>query len=295
MSESVRDLLKKSIYYLKNNGVENSILDAQLLLCHLLDVDRLYVLTNQDRELVDEEIIRYNHILRLRDEGMPLQYITGVQEFMSLPFKVSKEVLIPRGDTEALVEYVINWCKDITAKDREKHKLRAIDIGTGSGCIAVSLAHYIGNIEITAFDISKSALEIATENAKVNGVKDRVTFVQHDILSGHLPKINRNSLDIIASNPPYISTDAINGLQREVKDYEPFGALNGGADGLIFYREIIKMANKYLKPGGVIVLEVGHDQSEAVSALIKKAEGYLSTQIIKDLAGIDRVIAATYL
>ncbi len=294
MPEKINALLKKSIDYLKHKGVENSILDAQLLLGYILKVDRIIVLTNGEKKIEDEAIVEYNKLLQMRAEGTPLQYITGVQEFMSLPFQVSKDVLIPRGDTETLVEYVVEQCRT-NRPDRElNNKIKAIDIGTGSGCIAVSLAYYIDNIEITAFDICERALEVATENARANGVADKIQVVKHDILSGYLPGIGENSLDIIVSNPPYIPTAVIDGLQREVKHHEPFGALDGGEDGLVFYGAIVKMASEYLRPAGILALEVGHDQSEAVSNLVVENNNYLSPQIIKDLAGIDRVIVAKH-
>ncbi len=290
MKSTIQELLKQSIQYLKSYGVENSILDAQLILSHILKVERLYLVTHNNKELDEEVIKQYNQLISLRVQGIPVQHILGKQEFMSLPFKVTKDVLIPRADTEILVEKMIEKYAHYS-RDRQ---LIGMDIGTGSGCIAISLAQYIHTIHLYALDISHKALEIAKENATLNGVEDSITFIQHDILEG-IPQTEGNVLlDFIVSNPPYIPTEMINTLQTEVKNYEPYRALDGGDDGLIFYRIIIKQAKQHLKNGGLLALEVGHDQSIDVKKLIEQTGQYEKIETIKDLAGIDRVIMATY-
>lgn len=288
MSLTIDELLKQSVNDLKMKGVENNtVLDAQLILCHLLNVDRLYLTVNRDRVLENEIVVSYRALIEQRAKGQPVQYITGHQEFMSLSFKVTPDVLIPRADTETAVEYIIEQC----AKHPMKNGYKMIDIGTGSGCIAVSLAYYIANSRITAIDISQSALEIARENAKGNHVGSRIDFICHDILRGFPALIQFNSVDVIISNPPYISTDVIEGLQREVRNFEPRNALDGGRDGLNFYRKIISCAAHYLKPDGLLVFEVGHDQSNDVMAILQSTEQYDDIEFSKDLAGIKRVVS----
>ncbi|MDK2800339.1 MAG: release factor glutamine methyltransferase [Clostridiales bacterium] len=289
METTIKALLKESIQYLKSNGVENNtILDAQLILSHILNVDRLYLTVHGDETLNEEIINQYRQLIKLRATGMPLQYIVGRQEFMSLPFKVTTDVLIPRGDTEILVECIIKEYR----KAKKHNQVSIMDIGTGSGCIAVSLAYYISNSTVWAVDVSAKALKIAQYNAELNGVNRYISFVQHDILKSFPEVIAENSLDVIVSNPPYISTEVIGQLQKEVKDYEPQLALDGGADGLIFYRKIIDEAHPYLKSHGMLAFEVGHDQSDDVAELIESNGHYANIEVVKDLAGINRVVIA---
>ncbi|MBZ4646917.1 MAG: protein-(glutamine-N5) methyltransferase, release factor-specific [Clostridia bacterium] len=289
MELTIRELLNQSIRYLKNNGVENNaVLDAQLILSHILNVDRLYLTLHRDKRLEEDTINQYNKLLKLRAEGMPLQYITETQEFMSLPFKVTPDVLIPRGDTEILVEYIVDQCKDI----EDKKHVHIMDIGAGSGCITVSLAYYIKNSRLWAVDVSSKALEISRYNARLNGVDNKISFIQHDILEGFPEDKIEGLLDIVVSNPPYIPSKVIDSLQKEVKDYEPHLALDGGEDGLKFYRKIIAEAYKYLKPEGLLAFEVGHDQSSSVAKIMEQNGSYNSIEIIRDLAGINRVVTA---
>ncbi|MGE4283256.1 MAG: peptide chain release factor N(5)-glutamine methyltransferase [Clostridia bacterium] len=287
MCATVSKILEESVRYLKNHGVENNtVLDAQLILCHVLKVDRLYLVVNRDEELDKNVIQSYQSLLRLRAEGQPLQYITGMQEFMSLPFRLTADVLIPRADTEILVECVINKYK------KEDHPTSIMDIGTGSGCIAVSLAYYIQNCSIYAVDISPKALTIAQQNAEENGVSHKISFKQQNILDGFPGCLSQGELDAIISNPPYIKTDVIETLQREVMGYEPHLALDGGKDGLVFYKTITGKAYHYLKSGGLLAFEVGHDQSDEVVHLIENTGKYTDIEVVKDLAGINRVVAA---
>ncbi len=288
MGPSIKELLYESVQYLKANGVENSILDAQLILCHVLNKDRLYLTVHGHEALNGDMVIECRQLLRQRAQGMPVQYMTGLQEFMSLPFKVTQDVLIPRADTEVLVEYVLNQYQD----SDNARPLLGMDIGTGSGCIAVSLAYYIKDITVWAVDISGEALAVAKENAALNDVGDNVRFIHQDILQG-IPEVRHERLlDVIISNPPYIPTGVIDTLQTEVRDYEPHHALDGGADGFRFYPAIIRQAARHLKPGGLLALEVGHDQSGDIANLIKKSGRYERIEIVKDLAGINRGICA---
>jgi len=285
MKVTIKNLLIQSVQYLKKRGVENnSVLDAQLILGHILKVDRLYLAIHGEQQLNENVVEQYCKMIEQRAEGMPVQYIIGEQEFMSLPFKVTPDVLIPRSDTEILVEHIIE-------KYKNADEIEIMDIGTGSGCIAVSLAYYLRS-QVTAVDISPKALDIAQWNAKINGVENKMTFIQKDILSGFPENIKEASFDVIVSNPPYIQSHVIGQLQREVKDYEPRLALDGGADGLVFYRKIIREAPQYLKCKGLLALEVGHDQSEQLMQLMEETDKYGDIEVVKDLGGINRVVSA---
>jgi len=211
---------------------------------------------------------------------MPIQYITNNQEFMKLNFYVDKNVLIPQPDTEILVEEVIEISKKINSK-------KILDLCTGSGAIGVSLAKYLPNCEITAVDISKKALQIAKKNAIINEVEKQITFISSDLFSN----LESQKFDIIVSNPPYIKRNDIENLEEQVKK-EPLIALDGGEDGLDFYKKIIKEAHKYLVSEGYLCLEIGYNQKDEVIKLIEKEETFKNIYSKKDLYGIDRIIIA---
>lgn len=259
-------------------------LDVETLLQKVLGVDRLYILLNLERALSQEEEKEFNKLINQRLDNRPIAYIVGNREFMGLDFFVEEGVLIPRPDTEVLVEEVIKLAKENDAKN-------ILDIGTGSGAITVSLAKYLENIKVTSVDISETALKIGQKNAIDNEVNDRITFVKSDLFE-NIDK--EKKFDIIVSNPPYIKREVIDTLDKQVKDYEPYGALEGGIDGLDFYRAITKQSKDYLKEGGILAYEVGHDQSEDVSKLMEM-DGYTNIYTIKDLQQIDRVVIGTVL
>ncbi len=215
--------------------------------------------------------------VRRLEKGEPVQYIAKKCEFMSLPFLVSKKTLIPRSDTETLVEAVLEVLKD-------KSKAKVFEVGSGSGCIAVSLAHYNKTAEVLSVDISKGALRVARKNAALNSVERRVKFKKHDILKG-FPKF-KTLPDVIVSNPPYINSEDIKTLDKKVKDFEPVSALDGGEDGLRFYKFLIK--NAPLSNGGLLAFEVGINQAQAVSRLM--SDRFSDIKIIPDLNGIERVV-----
>lgn len=281
-------------------------LECDMLLASLLSWERHELYLNKDSELDDKIAGRFMDMINQRLEYKPVQYLTGTKEFMGLTFMVDQRVLIPRSDTEVLVEYVINYAKALNTnkelinektlksgreendKVLEDKVLKILDIGTGSGAIAVSLAKYIHNARVTAVDISSDALEVARENAKKNDVSQRIAFINGDLFD----PLEGQFFDIIVSNPPYIRKGDIDGLMPEVKDYEPFIALNGGDDGLDFYRRIAANAYKFLVPGGLIALEIGFDQGESVFYLLESQKTYTAPIIIKDLSGHDRVVAA---
>lgn len=259
-------------------------LDVETLLQKVLGVDRLYILLNLERVLSEDEEQLFNKFINERLNNRPIAYIVGNREFMGLDFFVKEGVLIPRPDTEVLVEEVIELAKKKDAKN-------ILDIGTGSGAITVSLAKYLENVKVTSVDISDIALEIGKRNAISNEVDDRINFVKSDLFT-NIDK--ETKFDIIVSNPPYIKREVIETLDKQVKDYEPYNALEGGVDGLDFYRAITKQAKEYLKKGGILAYEVGHDQSEDVSKLMEM-DGYTNIYTLKDLQQIDRVVIGTVL
>lgn len=247
--------------------------DAWLLMSAACRIDRNFYYVYGNEDMREEQEKEYMDLLEKRASRIPLQYITGEQEFMGLDFKVNPGVLIPRQDTEILVEEAL---KAITPG------MEVLDLCTGSGCIAVSLAKFVPGAKVQATDISPEALKISEENARENGVN--VRFFQSDMFQRAAGKF-----DVIVSNPPYIPTGAISGLMPEVKDFEPAAALDGGEDGLLFYRILAGEGKKFLKPGGFLMVEIGCDQGKAVSRFFQD-EGYCDIKVIKDLAGLDRVV-----
>ena len=295
---TLNEAYKKGIEMLRKAGNEAPAKDAGVLLCFVAHRDRAFLYSHGSDELDRETLENYFSMLESRAEGVPLQYLTGMQEFMSLPFEVGRSVLVPRQETELLVETVINLCRkpeDLTeVHDRHegsqtmpaKHNCAPsiLDIGTGSGCIAVSLAYYLPEYMATAVDKMPDAIAVAQRNAWVNGVADRVRFIKSNLFE----ELARDKFDVIVSNPPYIPTNDIKGLQREVRCYEPVEALDGGMDGMHFYRAIIKEAPNFLKEGGILAFETGYDQAAEVAALMSAS--FSRIKIYKDLSGIDRVV-----
>ncbi|WP_018591939.1 peptide chain release factor N(5)-glutamine methyltransferase [Terrisporobacter glycolicus] len=259
-------------------------LDVEILLQKVLCVDRLYILLNLEKSLSEDEEKLFSKFINERLNNRPIAYIVGNREFMGLDFYVQEGVLIPRPDTEVLVEEVIELGKSRGA-------INILDIGTGSGAITVSLAKYLDNAKITSVDISDIALEIGKKNAESNNVNDRITFIKSDLFTNI---DNDMRFDIIVSNPPYIKREVIETLDKQVKDFEPYNALEGGIDGLDFYRSITRQSKKYLNKDGILAYEVGHDQSEEVSKLME-SDGYTNIYTIKDLQQIDRVVIGSVL
>lgn len=256
-------------------------LDTELLLQKALgDVDRLYIHLNLNKELTEEQKIKFIDFAGERINGRPIAYIVEKREFMGLDFFVKEGVLIPRPDTETLVEEIIEICKD-------RKNVSILDIGTGSGAITVSLAKYIENSSVTSFDISEIALEIGKKNAIINEVDKKIEYIKSDLFTA----LNDSDIkfDIIVSNPPYIKKQDIETLHTQVKDYEPYNALEGGEDGLDFYRKITEQGKKYLNECGILAYEVGHNQAEDVINIMK-SNGYKQIYTKKDIQGIDRVV-----
>ena len=247
--------------------------DAWLLMSAVCRIDRNFYYVYGNEEMIKEQEKEYMALLEKRAERIPLQYITGEQDFMGLNFKVNPGVLIPRQDTETLVEEVL---KAVTPG------MEVLDLCTGSGCIAVSLAKFVPGAKVQGVDISPEAFNVSEENARRNGVN------VHFFLSDMFGQVE-GKFDVIVSNPPYIPTGEIQGLMPEVKDFEPHLALDGKEDGLWFYRILAGEGKKYLKPKGTLMVEIGCDQGKDVSRIFKD-NGYCDIKVIKDLAGLDRVV-----
>lgn len=273
----IKEVLTDLSGRLKEHGNKNAVMEANMILRHFLKLEPIDLILLKDKELSGIDIENIYSALERRIKHEPLQYILGVQEFMGLEFNVNKNVLVPRADTETLVEYLLNKYMN--------RGFRALDIGTGSGCIAISLAHFNKNAFVRGIDISEGAIETAKENAEKNNVEERVVFCLADIFKS----VIYGQYDIVVSNPPYIESETVKSLDREVRDYEPIGALDGGGDGLKYYRHIVKIAPSMLLKGGMLAFEVGYNQAERVSELMKK--DFNDIEIIKDLCGVNRVVA----
>lgn len=268
-----REAYDQGSLLLKAADIEEYALDARLLLEHVCGTDRTVLLANGDMELTPEQEKAYFPLIKKRSTHIPLQHLTGIQGFMGLDFCVSADVLIPRADTETLVEEVMKELHD---------GMRILDMCTGSGCILLSLLHYSNDCEGVGADISEPALEIAKKNMK--RLKLDAEFVKSDLFENI-----EGVFDIIVSNPPYIRTCEIEELMPEVRDHDPFIALNGREDGISFYREIIKDSDGYIKQGGLLAFEIGQDQGKAVRDLMCSA-GFTDVEVVKDLCGNDRVV-----
>lgn len=263
-------------------GIEENKLDARLILEHVCHTGRNDLLAHGDREVQEDEECLYREYIGKRRKRIPLQYITGEQEFMGLAFGVNRHTLIPRQDTEVLVEEVLRHLHD---------GMEILDLCTGSGCILLSLLHYTNGCAGVGTDISEEALAVARENGakliKSGGLGEKTAgfrFIRSDLFENVEGKY-----DIIVSNPPYIPTGLIPSLMEEVRDYEPMEALDGKEDGLFFYRKISSGAHGFLRGGGYLFFEIGYDQAAAVSRIMEE-EGYRDVTVVKDFAGQDRVV-----
>ncbi len=273
----IRDLLREATAALKQGGCDNAVFEAHWILRTVLEMSPIGLVLQGGEKAEDEKIKTVREIVRKRLGHEPLQYLLGSQEFMSLELIVTPDVLIPRADTEILVEHVL--------AEKLNQGFLALDIGTGSGCIALSLAHYNKRAYVRGVDISQRALAVARRNAEKLALAERVAFDKCDIMQPTL----YGKYDVIVSNPPYIETDVIPTLDQNVRNFEPYGALDGGVDGLDFYRQITRIAPKYLNGDGMLAFEVGHTQAEKVAALL--SSDFTNIQIINDLCGIPRVVS----
>lgn len=273
----IKELLKIATSIIKESNSVTPQLDATVLLCYVLNCDRVFLIVNDNKDISDDIVKRYLNLAEKRKNNMPVAYITNKQEFMSLNFYVDKNVLIPRPDTEILVEHILN-------SNVKKEKI--LDLCCGSGCIGVSLAYYLKNATVHMADISESALEISQKNANdILGRTQNIRCFKIDILN----EIPKEKYDVIASNPPYIDYNMMQKLDSNVIDYEPENALFGGIDGLDFYHRISQIAPLMLNADGMIVFEIGENQADDVTEIMKE-NGFKNINIIKDLAGKNRVV-----
>lgn len=275
-----RDSFENGYEILKRAGISEAKLDARLLLEYVCGTDHSALLAHPDRELTDSEQDSYNALIARRESREPVAYILGAWDFMGLTFKVTNDVLIPEQDSEFLVEEALKHCED---------NMEILDLCTGSGCIGLSILNYTNYTRATCTDISAKALLVAKENADKLGLSDRVSFLETDLF----PQEERK-YDIIVSNPPYIKTSVIDTLAPEVKDHEPRLALDGTEDGLAFYRRIVDRADRFLYSSGYLIMEIGFDQAEAVTALLTDKGHFHEIETIKDFSGNDRVVKACF-
>ncbi len=294
-----RELYQWAKGRLEEAGIPEAELDARLLLEHVCGISRNDLLVHGDKPVKARDQERYERLIARRRERIPLQQLTGVQEFMGLEYEINEHVLIPRQDTEILVEEALRNLYD---------GMRILDLCTGSGCILISLLHYSNDCQGVGADISPKALEVArrngekllgrsvcswrqeegvTEEGSVEDRAGRISFVESDLF-----EVVEGKFDMIVSNPPYIPTEVIHTLMPEVREHEPLLALDGGGDGLFFYRRIVEECRGYLLGGGMLFLEIGYDQAEAVRGLMEKA-GFLEINVVRDYAGLNRVVYGT--
>ena len=274
---TIKDLLEWTTRFFTNKGIEEPRLNAEVLLAQVLDKDRVYSYVNYHAPVNRNEREHYREFIKRRANHEPLAYLVGKREFMSLDFKVTPAVLIPRPETELLVETVLELA------DKEK-PMAICDVGTGSGAIAVSLAYYLPQAQVTGTDISQSALEVARLNAQQHGVE--VRFLEGDLLT---PLPVQEQFDFICANLPYISEEEYARLDVQVREFEPRQALWGYGDGLELYRRFIPQVWPYLRPGGYLLMEIGCDQAQAVAQLLPS---WVKMQVEQDGAGLDRLIIA---
>ncbi|WP_448902442.1 peptide chain release factor N(5)-glutamine methyltransferase [Eubacterium sp.] len=276
----LKDLIKDGIEKLQKASDLDATVDAWLLAEEVLGITRAQYFINPQRLVNKEDADKFFKFIDMRCNKIPLQHITGKQEFMGLSFNVNEDVLIPRQDTELLVESVLNYLK----QKMKGKKVKVLDMCTGSGCIAISIKKLTENVDVTAVDLSQKALKVAIDNA--NQLDAKVTFIESDLFENVSGKY-----DIIVSNPPYISKSDIETLMEEVKNHEPMMALDGDEDGLKFYKKISEKLNEYLSDGGMIFYEIGYDQGKTVPDILKQYN-FKDINVYKDLSGNDRVVIA---
>lgn len=298
----VRGALKQGMARLRAAGVRSHTLAAELLLMHVLGRDRTWLYTNPEAALEDEPRERYFALVARRRAGEPTQYLTGKQEFWGLEFEVTPAVLIPRPETEHVVEVALErlgarGIRIDLPTGAPSPRLRVADVGTGSGCLAVTLAHELPHAEIFATDRSAPALDVARRNAARHAVANRIHFTETNLLAALLLQVQaagrQSSLfDLVVSNPPYVARQEAEQLPREVREHEPHVALFGGPTGVEVYGPLIAEAGSLLASGGILVLELGYNSAEPVAAIIASSCAWTNIAITKDLGGIDRVLAA---
>ena len=288
MQTTVRSALRDGMVQLAAANTPSHALAAELLLMHATGRDRAWIYAHPEAELDEQRAKIFFALIARRASGVPTQYLTGRQEFWGLEFEVTPAVLIPRPETEHVIEVALERLDERSGAKRDEW-LRIADVGTGSGCIAVALAKELSNARIVATDISAEALKIAMRNAEKHGVNQRVRFVQCDLLES--AECESQAFDLVVSNPPYVARAEENELAREVREHEPHTAIFGGATGTEIYGRLIAQASERLRPGRLLVMEIGYGASEGVRAMLD-VDSWTDIRVTKDLAGIARVVSA---
>jgi release factor glutamine methyltransferase len=283
---TIRRLLEWTTGFFSRKDVDPARLSAELLLSHVLNVPRIKLYTDYERTLTEKHLAEFRELVKRAGEQEPIAYLTGKAHFFNLEFEVNRDVLIPRPDTETIVEHVLQTARHETGMERP----RVLDLCTGSGCIAAAIAAHLKTATVLATDASAAAVVVAKKNIDRLGLSDRVTVEMGDLFEPLSRIVDAQPFDLIASNPPYIPTVQIDSLDRSVKDYEPRMALDGGLDGLAIHRRILTDAPQHLLPRGRVYLEIMFDQGSAALEMAKQFEAFEDAIIIRDNAGKDRVL-----
>lgn len=296
MSLLVKEMLTMGEKQLMDSDIADATRDCKILYCYMMDIPFSKIILEYQEVLQDRLCDKYFELIDRRSKGEPVQYIMGSQEFMGLEFIVNENVLIPRQDTETLVEDALEIINTGTLRgedmDVRRKEWDILDLCTGSGAIGVSLARIANKVNVTCSDISEGAIKVAKENAQKHGVAKSVKFEQGDLFKPFSKHFRKQKFDMIISNPPYIKSSVIPTLQKEVCEHEPISALDGGESGLDFYERIVSGVGSHLRKSGVLLLEIGHDQGEAVSGLLSRNGEFTSIRVLKDLASRDRIVFA---
>lgn len=296
MSLLVKEMLTMGEKQLMDSDIADATCDCKILYCYMMDIPFSKIILEYQEVLQDRLCDKYFELIDRRSKGEPVQYIMGSQEFMGLEFIVNENVLIPRQDTETLVEDALEIINTGTLRgedmDVKRKEWDILDLCTGSGAIGVSLARIANKVNVTCSDISEGAIKVAKENAQKHGVAKSVKFEQGDLFKPFSKHFRKQKFDMIISNPPYIKSSVIPTLQKEVCEHEPLSALDGGESGLDFHERIVSGVGGHLRKGGVLLLEIGHDQGEAVSGLLSRNGDFTSIRVLKDLANRDRIVFA---
>lgn len=284
-SHTILELLKLTEKYFSEKGLASPRVDAEVLLAHVIGCKRFELYMRFDQPLKEEELDLYRSLVAKRASGNPLQHLTGEQDFYNLTVQVSDKVLVPRPETEILVEIALSKI----GFDTENQPARVLDVGTGSGAIPLALAKLWERTEFWAVDLSLDALDVAGGNVNFHGFQDRIHLLHGDLFE---PLDELDRFELIVSNPPYVASDDIAGLAPEVRDHEPLLALDGGSDGLAVIRRLVEGCTRHLLPGGWLVMEIGLGQGEEIQGILEAAELFDSTKLLPDLTNRDRIVAA---
>jgi len=283
---NISKILKLAASFLEKHGVQDPRLDSELLLGKILNLSRVEIYTDFFHPLTPFEIDKYRKFIDARAKGKPVAYILGEKPFRNLNLKVNQDVLIPRPETELVVEKAIGLAGSLGKK-----LIKLVDLGTGSGAIALSIAQEVPGAFVFALDVSEKAIRVAKGNAEIHGLQDKIEFVCGDLFEGLSDNL-KNDIDVIVSNPPYIPSEKISKLQREIRDFEPLLALDGGDDGLDEGRRIVAKSPYFLREGGYLVLEIGEGQAGPITRLLNDSGSFDEIEVSKDYANIERVVVA---